>query len=153
MAAARKNVLVAGLSKFVGTDSEEAAKFGPLQLMKQKLKEVRSPSKCVHPRYGMSGLTHLQDIENARTAGYDCSQIDVDPDHPDAAVNEIKEKMQSRHWDLFVIGFGIRGNRDFTALFEQAVNACVELSPGTKFGFSPAPDAVFRTILRVLPRS
>ena len=46
MAEARKNVLIAGLGKFVGADPEAATKFGPPALMKQKLKEV-SPSSSV----------------------------------------------------------------------------------------------------------
>ncbi|GIZ48049.1 hypothetical protein CKM354_001112400 [Cercospora kikuchii] len=91
------------------------------------------------------------DISNARTADYDCTVIDINPIDQDPAKQELQQKLQAQQWDLFVIGFGIRGNRAFTTLFEEIVNACVESSPGTRFGFAPTPDGVCRTILRVLP--
>ncbi|CAK1365564.1 unnamed protein product [Cercospora beticola] len=91
------------------------------------------------------------DISNAHTAGYDCTVIDINPSDQEPAKQELQKKLQTQQWDLFVIGFGIRGNRAFTTLFEEIVNACVESSPGTRFGFAPTPDGVFRTIMRVLP--
>lgn len=169
MAPSRKCVLIAGLGRFVSAVPEAAAKFGPQNINKQMVLDVCWLQCCLEQL--MHSLTWIQDIEKARIAGYDCASVDVDPDNPEESVRQIRERLQSQHWDLFIIGFGVRGNKvpsptsvmtltcpnisckTFTALFEDAVNACVELSPTTKFGFSPAPDAVYQTILRVLPQA
>ena len=52
----------------------------------------------------------LQDIEKARAAGYECSSVDVNPDQPEESIRQIKEILQNRHCDLFIIGFGLRSN-------------------------------------------
>jgi len=51
-----------------------------------------------------------QEIEQARAAGYECSSMDVDPDQPEESIRQVKEMLQARHYDLFVIGFGLRSN-------------------------------------------
>jgi hypothetical protein len=51
-----------------------------------------------------------KEIEKARAAGYECSSLDVNPDQPEESIRQIKEILQNRHCDLFIIGFGLRSN-------------------------------------------
>jgi hypothetical protein len=57
-----------------------------------------------------TSLIILQEIEQAKAAGYECSMMDVDPSQPEESIRRLKENLQSRHYDLFVIGFGLRSN-------------------------------------------
>ena len=50
-----------------------------------------------------------------------------------------------------MIGYGIRGPKEYTVLFESVVNAAREIAPGAKLMFSTAPDGVFETIRRAFP--
>jgi hypothetical protein len=52
----------------------------------------------------------LKDIEKAKAAGYECSSLDVNPDQAEETIRQIKEILQSRHYDLFIVGFGLRSN-------------------------------------------
>ncbi|KAH6616468.1 hypothetical protein C7974DRAFT_416598 [Boeremia exigua] len=131
MADIRKRVLVAGLGRFVAAEYEAGSKLGVQKSNKQ---------------------TMVEDIEKAKAAGYDCSGLDVNPDQAEATIQQIKEILQGQHYDLFVIGFGLRSNPTLTPLFEDVVNACVEVSPKTKFGFNPLPNELYSTILRLLPK-
>jgi hypothetical protein len=36
--------------------------------------------------------------------------MDIDPSEPEESIRRVKEILQSRHYDLFVIGFGLRSN-------------------------------------------
>ncbi|KAH8747242.1 hypothetical protein F5883DRAFT_584518 [Diaporthe sp. PMI_573] len=129
MANTRKNVLIAGLGRFVSAEYEVGGKLGLEKSNKQIV---------------------LDEVEKARAAGYEVSHTDVNPDQPEESIRQIKEMLQRRHCDLFIIGFGLRSNPTLSPLFEDAVNICVELSPKTKFGFAPAPNEMYQTILRVL---
>lgn len=125
------NILIAGLGRFISADPNAAATFGPQAGNIKLLEEA---------------------LQKATEAGYYHLTIDVDPNNPKESLLALENELKSKDYDLFVIGFGIRGNRDFTAVFEEVVNLSVSVSPKTRFGFSPAPGAVFETIQRVLEK-
>ncbi|GIZ48993.1 hypothetical protein CKM354_001203400 [Cercospora kikuchii] len=128
MSDARKNVLVAGMGHFVSADWEQQGKNGQQNTNRQ---------------------TVVDEMERAKAEGYNCSLVDVNPEDPEDTLRRIKEVLQKRHCDIFMIGFAVRGNPKFTSMFEQLVNTSVELSPKTKFGFFPKPDEVYSTLVRI----
>ncbi|KAI5369152.1 hypothetical protein Slin14017_G000310 [Septoria linicola] len=97
-----------------------------------------------------SRQTIVDAMDAAKAAGYDCHGVDVNPKDPEDTLRRIKDELQKRHCDLFIIGFAVRGNPDYTSMFEQLVNTSVEVSPKTKFGFMPKPTELYPTILRIL---
>ncbi|SMR59886.1 unnamed protein product [Zymoseptoria tritici ST99CH_3D1] len=125
---AAKRVLVAGLGRFIAAD--HAAQFGSAQANRASI---------------------TANLEKARQHGFEPSAVELNPNDPAASLKELRELLVGTHFDGFTIGFGIRGKKEFTELFEDVVNLSRELSPKTKLGFSVAPDAVFETLLRMFP--
>ncbi|KAI8931659.1 hypothetical protein NX059_011307 [Plenodomus lindquistii] len=89
MANTPKHVLIAGLGRFVPADYEAGAKLGVQKSNKQMV---------------------LDDIEKAQAAGYSCSSMDVNPDKPEDSLRQLKNLLQERHCDLFIVGMGLRSN-------------------------------------------
>lgn len=88
-------------------------------------------------------------IAEASTLGFDGESFDVDPDQAEATVHKLREKLAARKWDGVSIGFGVRGQIQFTGLFEDCVNAVIDEAPGARFVFSTHPDKVVEGIRRV----
>ncbi|PIA95822.1 hypothetical protein CB0940_10758 [Cercospora beticola] len=144
MADTRKNVLVAGMGHFVSADWEQQGKNGQQNTNRQTVVDVILPRLHPAQRSDVS-----QEMERAKAEGYDYSLVDVNPEDPEDTLRRIKEVLQKRHCDIFMIGFAVRGNPKFTSMFEQLVNTSVEVSPKTKFGFFPKPDEVYSTLVRI----
>lgn len=125
MSIARKSILVAGLGRFV-----PAGQF---------------PS-------GQNVQRAEEDMKRASERGFDCTEIHLNPKDLTNTLDMVKETLRSKHWDGFVIGYGVRGMKEYTELFEGAVNASREITPGTKFMFSTAPDGIVEAIERVFPQ-
>lgn len=51
-----------------------------------------------------------KEIEKAKEAGYEVSSMDVNPDKPEESIRQIKDFLQSKHYDLFIVGMGLRSN-------------------------------------------
>ena len=108
-------------------------------------------------RYGPSASASANkekvqaDIAKAREHGFECSDIECNPEDLSGTLEALKEKLRSQHWDGFNIGYGVRGLKQYTELFEGAINAAREITPGTKFMFSTSPDGVFEAIQRAFP--
>lgn len=105
MADTRKNVLVAGMGHFVSADWEQQGKNGQQNTNRQTVVDVILP--CLHPAQ-RSDVS--QEMERAKAEGYDCSLVDVNPEDPEDTLRRIKEVLQERHCDIFMIGFAVRGN-------------------------------------------
>ncbi|KAL9617325.1 MAG: hypothetical protein Q9160_007854 [Pyrenula sp. 1 TL-2023] len=88
-------------------------------------------------------------IAEASTLGFDGESFDVNPAQPEATVQRLRETLASKKWDSVSIGFGVRGQIQFTGLFEDCVNTVVEEAPGARFVFSTGPDKVVEGIKRV----
>ncbi|KAF2160358.1 hypothetical protein M409DRAFT_29208 [Zasmidium cellare ATCC 36951] len=124
-----KHVLIAGLGRFIKADPQGEAIFGPQHKNIQKLQE---------------------DMAKAKADGYEPANIDLDPLDVEDSVQRLEVELKRQKWDIFIVGFGVRANKDFTELFERAINLAVAMQPNIKFGFSRAPDEVFETMKRVL---
>lgn len=90
-------------------------------------------------------------IAEASALGFDCESFDIDPSDAVGSVDRLKERLNGQKWTGVSIGYGIRGPTQFTKLFEEAVNAVVELAPGAKLMFSVGPDRIPDAIRRTFP--
>ena len=77
---------------------------------------------------------------------YEC---DISLPHDDVVLG-LTQLLRSKKYAAISVGFGVRGNRDLTTLFEKLVNACIEHQPEVKFGFALLPTTVVETCARVL---
>ena len=80
---------------------------------------------------------------------YDYTGLFAHPaiDDRQAFVDALKEKDR---WDVVLIGFGVRGNKEHTEFFEWLVNEVVRISPGVKLGFPVVPEDTVETTKRLL---
>ena len=90
----------------------------------------------------MAGLKKAQD------AGYDLEVQQIHHDNFPAGLEEVKEKLKSKQWDGFIVGFGIRGTAEYTEVFEKLVNAGREIVPDAKLGFNTRPDDLYECVVR-----
>ena len=88
------------------------------------------------------------EIQRAHSAGYETTLLELNPNDEAGTLATVTEMLTERHFDGFLIGFGLRAKKEYTPLFEAVVNASREVSPGTKLLFSTAPDAVWEAIVR-----
>lgn len=66
-----------------------------------------------------------------------------------AWLDEVKNVLASQSWDGFIIGNGIRGNPDFTTVFEKLIRIGREMAPNTPMGFNTHPLDILETIERM----
>lgn len=126
---ARRSILVGGLGRFIHLAPSAVAPNAVANLKEALAKE----------------------IERAYEAGYDVTNFDINPEDPAWSVQQVTELLNSKHFDVMTLGFGIRGNKEWTSLFEDLVNTARELSPRTKLGFSTSPADICGTIKRLFP--
>jgi hypothetical protein len=93
------------------------------------------------------------DAERAKSLGFDCEPLYLSADGADDAIRSLKQALQRQHWDGLSIGFGVRGRKEYTKMFEDLVNAAVEVKGGAgmKFLFSTEPDGIVNAIRRTFP--
>ncbi|KAF1981776.1 hypothetical protein K402DRAFT_398168 [Aulographum hederae CBS 113979] len=127
----QKHVLVLGLTK--------APPFAPAEILKEG-----GPSEASLRQRILDSLTLIKDL------GY---QVELHQAKPEEVTTTfaafVEERLRSRKWDGFVIGFGLRGIPEYTADFEQLVNAGREIAPGAKMGFTTRPDDLHVTLKRM----
>lgn len=70
-----------------------------------------------------SASPHLSQSTLARFSN---SGLNLNPVDLPATLSALETKLGSRNWDGVIVGWCTRGNKEFTVLFEQIVNACVE---------------------------
>lgn len=96
--------------------------------------------------------TVQKELEKGSAAGFAIEAFAVKPDDEDS-LEELRQKLNGKHWDVVTIGYGVRGNKDYTSTFEKVINMCIqEVKPPPKLGFSKSPDDVFDAIKRVVPQ-
>jgi hypothetical protein len=93
------------------------------------------------------------EIEKAAKAGFDLEIYAIQLGNPEkSTLDELEQILQKRKWEGVAFGFGIRGDRDNTPLFEKMVNAALEIvSPTPKLAFPVLPDMIVEAFERVLP--
>lgn len=99
---------------------------------------------------------HLEkQLEQAasKNLGLEFLLVDLTNKPADDALAELKRRLGEKKYAAVTIGFGVRGEREYTEAFEKLVNACVEANQGLKFGFANWPDDVVSSLERALGRS
>ena len=86
-------------------------------------------------------------VTSAKEYGLALEMMQVKASAFPSALNDIKAKLQSQPHGL-LIGNGIRGTAEYTVFFEDLVNACREITPGTRMGFNTSPGDILESCLR-----
>lgn len=101
-------------------------------------------------------LGNVFDVEKAKATekGYDLFILGISPDWPkEQWKSALLKELEARKYVAISIGNGIRGNKDWTPVFEKLVNLCIEKQPGAKLGFAVLPNDVVAACERALGRT
>ncbi|KAK5119559.1 hypothetical protein LTR85_007387 [Meristemomyces frigidus] len=134
MASGPKYILSAGFGRFAAMDPNAQAHFGPDA--GAKTKEMLATS-----------------ISKARAAGFEVIGVDMNPKDPEDSLKRFTEQLQSRDFVGVNVGYGVRGHKENTELFEKLLNKAWEVRPGIKIMFSNGPDEVITAIQRSFPEA
>ena len=98
------------------------------------------------------GTIVQKQIAKAKDNNYDLDVYlcDTSLSHDEIISGLVTQYLKSTKYVAISIGFGVRGNKDHTPLFEKLVNACVEHQPGVKFAFALLPTEMTESFNRVL---
>ncbi|TKA82949.1 hypothetical protein B0A55_01325 [Friedmanniomyces simplex] len=132
MSSEPKYILSAGLGRFASQDANAAKHFGPQA--SEKTRELLATS-----------------IAKAHDAGFEVIGEDVNPSDPDDTIKRFAAQLESRKWVAVNVGYGVRGNKEHTELFERVLEACRTVRPEAKIIFSNGPDEVMAAIKRNFP--
>ncbi|MBV9720539.1 MAG: hypothetical protein JO082_01290 [Mycobacterium sp.] len=80
-------------------------------------------------------------------AGYDVERAWIGTDHY-AGVDEVRKALTNSAFDIVMVGNGVRGNPQYTVLFEQVVNVVHELAPRARFAFNADPPSTLEALRR-----
>lgn len=69
-------------------------------------------------------------------------------DRAPGAEGALRTALQRKHYDIIVIGGGVRLERSLTPLFEKLVNMCRTVSPDSVLCFNTGPDTTVDAVLR-----
>ncbi|KAK4890289.1 hypothetical protein LTR27_011050 [Elasticomyces elasticus] len=118
-----------------------AGTFGPY---------VKQDSALIESYGGEANIKNMimASIRQANEAGFDVDNIAFNPKEPKDSIRRLEDKLRSQHWAGFLIGWGVRGNKEYTPLFETAVNTARRMDPQTMLLFGNAPDDLFNTLQR-----
>lgn len=61
-------------------------------------------------------------LQKAREAGYDTTELQLDPENKAESLEAVREALKLKSFDAMVIGYGLRGFKENTVLFEEVVN-------------------------------
>lgn len=86
-------------------------------------------------------------ITEAKASGLELEMMQVKASSFPSALENIKEKLHSKP-DGLLIGNGIRGTPKYTIFFEDLVNVCREVTPGTRMAFNTSPNDILECCLR-----
>lgn len=93
--------------------------------------------------------------EKATKAGFELDVLAILPSQPEKQIiEEVEKALSKRNFAGVALGFGIRGDRELTPLFEKITNLVMErVEPMPKLAFPLLPDEVVKSFERVLPSS
>jgi len=97
--------------------------------------------------YVRKGLEQTE--QNMQAAGYDYQGCYF---HPNTDGRQpFIDALKSREWDAVIIGFGVRGDKQYTEFFEWLVNEIRTQVPGAKLGFNSSPESTMESAKRLVP--
>lgn len=93
-----------------------------------------------------------QELARLREAGFEFTLYFADSKDTGAALPAVRELLRGSTWDGVSIGFGLRGAIEYTALFEDIVNAVVAEAQGPvpKLMFTSSTTDIYDAAIRVL---
>ena len=103
--------------------------------------------------------TMKEELKKLDQANFELSHHSVDPTLPlETLISEAKKQFQSKPWDGITIGNGVRGNPDFTNIFEKLVNLAIQHAKTAdgvplRMAFPLLPSDVTAAVLRVFPET
>ncbi|KAI7304074.1 Palmitoyltransferase akr1, ankyrin repeat-containing protein akr1 [Hortaea werneckii] len=124
-------ILSAGFGRFAQTDPNATAHFGP--------------NAGAHVRELLQNS-----IAQARAAGFEIIPCDINPQDPEDSFQrfaaELHRSPEERQWVGVNFGFGVRGHKENTEVFERMVNEVVQSGMGVKVMFSNGPDDLIKAV-------
>lgn len=115
---------------------------------------ILKESSLQDPAYSPERVKQEVDQELARLqeAGFEFTLYFADSKDTGAALPAVKELLRGSTWDGVSIGFGLRGAIEYTALFEDIVNAVVSEAQGPvpKLMFTSSTTDIYDAAIRVL---
>lgn len=93
-----------------------------------------------------------QELARLREAGFEFTLYFADSKDTGAALPAVRELLRGSTWDGVSIGFGLRGDIEYTTLFEDIVNAVVAevQGPVPKLMFTSSTTDIYDAAIRVL---
>lgn len=92
------------------------------------------------------------DIQRAAAAGITCSITQINPHDPEEGLRDLEKRLtEGTKWDGVVVGWGIRGEKEFTEVFERVVEMC--RVGGVRMGFSTGVEGLGGALGRLVPGS
>lgn len=93
-----------------------------------------------------------QELARLREAGFEFKLYFADSRDTGAALPAVRELLRGSTWNGVSIGFGLRGDIEYTALFEDIVNAVVAevQGPVPKLMFTSSTTDIYDAAIRVL---
>lgn len=96
-----------------------------------------------------------EEFARLQESGFEMTLYFADSKAIEKCMPEVKQYLRDASWDGVSIGFGLRGDIEYTALFEEIVNAVVAESKGPipKFMFTSSTTDVYNAAVRVMGTS
>lgn len=92
------------------------------------------------------------DIQRAAAAGIACSITQINPHEPEEGLQDLEKRLtEDTKWDGVVVGWGIRGEKEFTDVFERVVELCRVAA--VRMGFSTGVEGLGSALRRLVPGS
>lgn len=115
---------------------------------------ILKESSSQDPSYSPERVKHEvdQELTRLRQAGFEFTLYFADSKNTSAALAAVRELLRGSKWDGVSIGFGLRGAIEYTALFEDIVNAVVAEAQGPvpKLMFTSSTADIYDAAIRVL---
>lgn len=87
------------------------------------------------------------EMARVQAAGYEATTLQLNPDDITSSLAEVKEILVEKEFKAVVIGYGLRGLKEYTVLFEGVVGCVME--KGVRLLFTEAPDGVMEALGRL----
>lgn len=94
------------------------------------------------------------EMDRVHAAGYEPTTLQLNPEDVPGSLEAVREKLGEQEFQAVVIGYGLRGMKEFTVLFEGLVNCVMELARArpeteTEMLFTEKPDGVMEALGRL----